>query len=709
MADSIKSVGILGAGYISDWHAKALQSIRGLVVAAVADPAGSHAEDFARRHKVANSFKSLAAMLDGCELDAVHVLTPPATHADLIEQILKSGVDAFVEKPFCTSRQQADRLVELARSTGRRLGVAHNFLYARPYMRLKRDMEAGLLGRVEWVDIVWAKPLPQFSLGTLREWMFSAPGNLMFEIGPHSAAHLLDLLGAPDSTEWTTSGPALSADGVTCFRNWDIRALRGETEARLRFSYRPGRAEHYIRVRGSAASAVADIQAGVYLRSGSSRFAAELGQLSMSLGEAASLSRQAVGTCLRTVLGKVRLLPESSPYGESIRLAIEAFYPPSDGQLPYAISAEMGRDVIALCEEIAEGVNQASPVAPKEQDRPDAGGPVSPECLVIGGTGFIGKAIVRRLAEQGRSVRVMTRSAKGVPRELRHPNVAIFEGDYASERDIDRALEGVQTVIHLAKSNSRLWEEYVERDLEPTKLLAEKCLERGIRRLVYAGTIASLYTGRKAGTIDESTPVDPKLDRRLHYGRVKGMCEHVLMDVWKTSGLPVTILRPGVVLGEGGMPLHWGIGMWQGENTCLVWGKGDHPQPIVLVDDCADAFVAALDAEGVEGRAFNIVGPPLLSARDYLREMERHGKTKLTIHETPIWRFFAADCCKWLVKMAVRHPDRKPPSYRDWESRTNRAVFDCSSAEQALHWKPESRREEVIRRGIHVPVDEFLG
>ena len=60
-----------------------------------------------------------------------------------------------------------------------------------------------------------------------------------------------------------------------------------------------------------------------------------------------------------------------------------------------------------------------------------------------------------------------------------------------------------------------------------------------------------------------------------------------------------------------------------------------------------------------------------------------------------------------MVKRAIRHPDRRPPSLRDWETRTQRARFDCSKARTLLHWNPTAPAE-VIRRGIEEPARELL-
>jgi nucleoside-diphosphate-sugar epimerase len=56
----------------------------------------------------------------------------------------------------------------------------------------------------------------------------------------------------------------------------------------------------------------------------------------------------------------------------------------------------------------------------------------------------------------------------------------------------------------------------------------------------------------------------------------------------------------------------------------------------------------------------------------------------------------------------VRHPDRRRPSYRDWQTRAHLARFDCSKAKRVLGWVPTADREAVIREGIIKPVREWL-
>ena len=153
--------------------------------------------------------------------------------------------------------------------------------------------------------------------------------------------------------------------------------------------------------------------------------------------------------------------------------------------------------------------------------------------------------------------------------------------------------------------------------------------------------------------------------------------------------MPVVIFRPGIVIGRGSSPLHWGVGMWSFDAVCQLWGRGRNPLPLVLVEDVASALVAALDVPGIEGESFNLVAESGLTALDYLEALERSAGVEFQKIPTPPWKFYLADVAKWLVKRAIRHPDRRRPSYRDWETRTQRAHYDCSKARKLLNWDPD--------------------
>ena len=129
---------------------------------------------------------------------------------------------------------------------------------------------------------------------------------------------------------------------------------------------------------------------------------------------------------------------------------------------------------------------------------------------------------------------------------------------------------------------------------------------------------------------------------------------------------------------------------------------------MVLVQDVASALVAALNVPGIEGQSFNLVAESKITAREYLAALEQYTGVEFQKISTPPWKFYVGDVAKWLVKRAIRHPDHRFPSYRDWESRTQHAHYDCSKARKVLGWKPTDARDDIIQKGIREPaVDLF--
>ena len=336
------------------------------------------------------------------------------------------------------------------------------------------------------------------------------------------------------------------------------------------------------------------------------------------------------------------------------------------------------------------------------------GSQAHPKILLLGATGFIGQELARQLIARDMPIRVLIRNPGRLPPDLQCGKVQVIVGDLCRDTDIRQAIDGIRIVYHLARPHVKTWNEYAEQDVESTRRVAEACLTAKVSRLIYTGTIDSYYAGAKAGAITENTPLDPHIGWRNYYARAKALSEQILMSLYHERGLPVVIFRPGIVIGQGGSPLHWGVGMWSWNSVCQVWGKGRNPLPLVLVEDVVQALVTAFDQPGIEGESFNLVASSGLSALDYLQALEECTGNKYQRILTPPWKFYIADILKWIVKRAIRHPDRRKPSYRDWESRTQRARYDCSKARKLLNWNPTDLQIEMIRRGIQLPACEQL-
>ena len=327
-----------------------------------------------------------------------------------------------------------------------------------------------------------------------------------------------------------------------------------------------------------------------------------------------------------------------------------------------------------------------------------------PTVLVLGATGFIGQALVKRLLEDGLQVRALVRG-RGRGSLLTQPGLEYVQGDLAKSESVEAALDGIEQVFHLASGRGPSWSDYLSQYVEPTRRLAELCCARGVV-LHYTSSIA-IYDGSNAAeVITEATAPSQAALRLNSYARAKMANENLLSEMHRTRGLKVVVYRPGIVIGPKGEPRHPGVGAWPNAATCRPWGGGNHRLPFVLVDDCADAMASALHLPAAAGQSFNLVGYASLTGNEYLDALQLAVSTTITRRPLPAWRLFAQSVVKWAFNRQAQRPERALPSYRFGESLSCRATYSAELAKQQLGWDSCAYPAELIERGIGRPSPE---
>jgi dihydroflavonol-4-reductase len=171
-----------------------------------------------------------------------------------------------------------------------------------------------------------------------------------------------------------------------------------------------------------------------------------------------------------------------------------------------------------------------------------------PLTLVTGGSGFVGRAVVVELLDQGRAVRVLARNP-------RHPAleglpVEVAAGDLLDQASLTAALAGCSRVFHLA-ADYRLWvpdpEAMYAVNVEGTRNLLAAAQAQGVERVVYTSTVGALGNPGDGTPGAEATPVSLK-DMVGHYKRSKFLAEQVALE-FATAGLPLTVVNPSTPVG----------------------------------------------------------------------------------------------------------------------------------------------------------------
>ena len=150
--------GVLGAGRIGRVHARAVASVAGAELVAVADPVAE-----AARH-VADAFGCEVRTVDGIEgsddIDAAIICSPTDTHADLIERFVRAGKAVFCEKPVDLSVARAKQCLSTVEAEGGVLMVGFQRRFDPDFLALKRAVDDGRIGEVEMVTIISRDPEP---------------------------------------------------------------------------------------------------------------------------------------------------------------------------------------------------------------------------------------------------------------------------------------------------------------------------------------------------------------------------------------------------------------------------------------------------------------------------------------------------------------------------------------------------------------------
>lgn len=314
-------------------------------------------------------------------------------------------------------------------------------------------------------------------------------------------------------------------------------------------------------------------------------------------------------------------------------------------------------------------------------DATQVGAPVK-RVAVTGASGFVGRAVVRRLARAGFEVVALVR-VPGAKIEAASRTVAV--GDLRAPTRLAAALSGCDAVVHLAAWVHRMGvdgeaalAEAREVNVGGTQNVAAAAIEAGVRRVVYMSSIKVMGEERdRAFTeADVEHPAGA-------YAATKLEAERQLMLHQKRGTLDVTVLRPPLVYGPGVRANFLSLLQFVARWGVWPFGAQTNRRSVIYVENLADAVAAVLAAPATVGHAYLLDDGEALSTAELMRRL-------------------ASALGRRLVTLPLRGSAARATARLLGRDEAARRVFgsmfvDSSKIHSDAHWTPPHTTDEGLR------------
>jgi len=309
---------------------------------------------------------------------------------------------------------------------------------------------------------------------------------------------------------------------------------------------------------------------------------------------------------------------------------------------------------------------------------------------VTGGTGFIGSHLVRRLLQQGHTVRVLARSPEKATKLL-GPQVTVVAGDLTQPNSFPAFLQGVTTVFHLASllqdagtPNKVFWQVHVE----ATRQLLEASQRAGVKQFIHFSTIGVLGAPQQLPANEESPYQASDI-----YQITKCEGEKLALQAFQQNKIKGCVIRPTAVYGPGDQRL---LKLFKtiAQRKFRMIGNGNifiHP---VHVEDVVSGSVLAAQKKESHAQIYILGGDHAVPLKTFVALIANALGVSLKSSHIPYWPvWFAAAFCEILCK-----PLRiQPPLYRrrvDFFAKSR--SFDISKAKRELGYAPRYSLEQGL-------------
>ena len=313
--------------------------------------------------------------------------------------------------------------------------------------------------------------------------------------------------------------------------------------------------------------------------------------------------------------------------------------------------------------------------------------------LVTGGTGFTGKALVKRLLDEGHEVVSLDYREGLKTEEIRQWGATVVIGSVTDRDVVARCMAGVDIVQHMAAAFRELDvpnSHYDEVNVGGTRIVLEEAFKVGVKKFIYTST-CGVHGNVDVPPADENSPIQPA----DYYQRTKYEAEPLVLE-YHRKGMPAVILRPAAIYGPGDPERFYMIFKRVSRGTFPMFGSGKTLYHPLYIDNLVDALMLAMEPGKGDGEAYLIADEEFVQIETLVRKVGQALGVNVQIPHFPILPLMiAGHLCEKVCKPFKITPPIFPRRV-DWY-RQNRA-FNIAKAKRDLGYNPRIGLDEGLKR-----------
>ena len=321
--------------------------------------------------------------------------------------------------------------------------------------------------------------------------------------------------------------------------------------------------------------------------------------------------------------------------------------------------------------------------------------------LITGGTGFVGRYLVRELISQGLSCRLLIRPTSDTSWLNGTEDIELWEGDLIQPQTLVGIAERVDYVFHLAAEGhvSAICEEAFNRatrvNIDGTRNLLLECRRHNVKKFIHFSSTASMGLIKKK-LVDESDTPNPVTP----YQKSKLKSEHIALQLGKDFFVPTVAIRPCMIYGVNGKGEFYKICQLIRRGIFPRVGRGRNLTPLVHVKDVIQGALKAAES-GIPGEVYLLASERSIDLDEMRHFIVEAWGTKPVYPYVPVWfMFFVAWCFELIAKLNGKEPiaTRQNVASTVWDRQ-----FSIEKAKRELQYAPNI----AFREGIFETVNWF--